>query len=375
MIYLDYSATTPVRKEVLESFEKTCLEYVGNSNSLHSLGVASHQLETSATIQIANLLGVKPEEIIYTSGASESNNLAIKGIAMQYQNRGKHIITTNLEHSSIYGPFTYLQKQGFEISIVEANDDGIIDLKTLQKMIRPDTILVSIASVNSETGLRQPVEEIGKILKQYEKCFFHVDITQSLGKVDVSLENIDLASFSAHKFYGLKGIGCLIKKEKIIVEPLIHGGKSTTPFRSGTPALPLIVSLAKALRLSLEEETEALLNIKELCQKLITKLSKYPDVTINHNEYCIPHILNISTLLIKPETMLHALEEHDIFISTQSACSSNHSESRAVLELTKNHSCAEHSLRISLSGFTTNSEIDTFLECFDTCYHNLKIRS
>lgn len=374
MIYLDYSATTPVRKEVLESFEKTCLDFIGNSNSLHSLGVASHKLEQSATTQIANLLHIKPEEIIYTSGASESNNLALKGIANQYQNRGKHIITTDLEHSSIYGPCSYLQKYGFEVSIVPTNEFGVVEVDTLKKMIRQDTILVSIASVNSETGLRQPVEEIGRMLRQFEKCFFHVDMTQSIGKVNISLENIDLASFSAHKFYGLKGIGCLIKKEKIMLEPLIHGGKSTTPFRSGTPALPLIVSLAKAMRLSLEELQEQSKKVEELCQFLIEGLKQYPDVTINHNTYCISHILNISTLSIKPETMLHALEENNIFISTQSACSSNHSESRAVYALTKNHSCAEHSLRISLSGLTTKAEAITFLECFDNCYQSLKIR-
>lgn len=374
MIYLDYSATTPVRKEVLESFEKTCLDFIGNSNSLHSLGVASHKLEQSATTQIANLLHIKPEEIIYTSGASESNNLALKGIANQYHNRGKHIITTDLEHSSIYGPCSYLQKQGFEVSIVPTNEFGIVEVDTLKKMIRQDTILVSIASVNSETGLRQPVEEIGRMLREFEKCFFHVDMTQSIGKVNISLENIDLASFSAHKFYGLKGIGCLIKKEKIMLEPLIHGGKSTTPFRSGTPALPLIVSLAKAMRLSLEELQEQSKKVEELCQFLMEGLKQYPDVTINHNTYCISHILNISTLSIKPETMLHALEENNIFISTQSACSSNHSESRAVYAFTKNHSCAEHSLRISLSGLTTKAEAITFLECFDNCYQSLKIR-
>lgn len=374
MIYLDYSATTPVDKEVLESFNKTCLEYIGNSNSLHSLGVTSHQLEMSATKQIATILGVQPGEIIYTSGASESNNLAIKGICLEYQKRGKHIITTNLEHSSIYGPLGYLETLGFTVDIVKTNEFGIIDLDDLKNLIKDDTILVTIASINSETGIKQPIEEIGKILSKYTKCFFHVDMTQSIGKVKINLDNVDLVSFSAHKFYGLKGIGCLIKKEKIKLIPLIHGGKSTTVFRSGTPALPLIVSLAKALRL-IDSKIESNFNqVKQLEQILISKLKEYDRVSINHNEFCIPHIINISVLDVKPETMLHGLEEKNIFVSTQSACSSSNTFSKAVFEVTKNKESAEHSIRISLSGLTTQEEINQFLVSFDQCYKNLRIR-
>ena len=262
MTYLDYSATTPVNKSVLESFNKTCLEYIGNPNSLHKLGVKSKELEESATKQIATLLNVKENEIIYTSGSSESNNLAIKGICERYERVGKHIITTNLEHSSIYGPIGYLQKKGYEIDFVKTNN-GLVDLDDLKQKIRKDTVLVTIASVNSEVGIRQNIEEIGKLLKDYP-CYFHVDATQSIGKVNIDFKNVDLVSFSAHKIFGLKGIGCLIKKEKIDLLPLIHGGKSTTVYRSGTPALPLIVSLAKALRLALEDLDEKIKYINDL---------------------------------------------------------------------------------------------------------------
>lgn len=371
MIYLDYSATTPVRKEVLDSFVAVVTDYQGNPNSLHKLGVQARQLEKEATNQIASILGCRPSEIIYTSGASESNNMAIKGIAMKYANRGKHIITTNLEHSSIYGPMDYLKESGFTIDYIKTNAYGIVDLEDLKQLIREDTILVSIASVNSETGLRQPVEQIGVLLKQYPKCFFHVDMTQSIGKIHISFENIDLISFSAHKFYGMKGIGCLVKKEHVTLEPLIHGGKSTTPFRSGTPALPLIVSTSKALRLAYEELDDNLEKVTEYCTMLEEKIKEYPDIVINHNAFCIPYILNISVMHTKPETMLHALEERNIYISTQSACSSGGTISRAVLELSKKEDAATHSIRISLSGHTKMEEIQEFLKQFDDCYHQL----
>lgn len=362
MTYLDYSATTPVNKEVLESFNKTCLEYIGNPNSLHKLGVKSKNLEESATKQIARLLNVKENEIIYTSGSSESNNLAIKGICERYSRIGKHIITTNLEHSSIYGPIGYLQKQGYEVDFVKTKN-GLVDLEDLKNKLRKDTILVSIASVNSETGIKQNIEEIAKILKDYN-CYFHVDATQSIGKVNIDFKNVDLVSFSAHKIFGLKGIGCLIKKEHIDLIPLIHGGKSTTIYRSGTPALPLIVSLSKALRLALEDLDKKELYVKELNNYLKENIKDIKNVTINSNEHSIPQVLNISVLNIKPETMLHALEEDEIYISTQSACSSNNPVSKAVLEVTGDQEKAKHSIRVSISYVTTKEEIDTFIESF-----------
>ena len=374
MIYLDYSATTPVNKEVLDTFSKTCIDFPGNTNSLHKLGVASKKLEEASTRQIANLLNIKEDEIIYTSGSSESNNLAIKGIAYKYKNRGKHIITTNLEHSSIYGPIGFLQKEGFTVDFVKTNDKGIVEIKDLKKLITEDTILVTIASVNSETGVLQNIEEIGKLIKEYPKCYFHVDMTQSIGKINISLDNVDLCSFSAHKFYGLKGIGVLIKKEHILLEPLIHGGKSTTIYRSGTPALPLIASLAKTLRLSLENLDKKIDYVTELNNYLKDNLKSYDKLFINSNEYSIPYILNMSIIGIKPETLQHALEQYDIYISTQSACSANNPVSKAVLEVTKSEERASYSVRISLSSLTTKEELDKFLSSFEECYNKLILR-
>ena len=372
MIYLDYSATTPTSEEVLESFNKASINYFANPNSLHKLGTEANELIKASTNQIADILKVKPSEIIYTSGASESNNTAIKGIALAYKNRGKHIITTEFEHSSIYGPIGYLQKYfDYEVDFVETDEFGRVKLDSLEKLIRDDTVLVTIASVNSEIGIRQPIEEIGKIVKKHPKCIFHVDMTQSIGKENVSLENVDLASFSAHKIYGIKGIGCLIKKENIELIPLIHGGKSTTVFRSGTPQLPLIVSLSKALRLATESLNDRISYIKDLNNYLKDKLKEFERVEVNSNDYSIPQILNFSVIGVKPETLQHSLEEYDIYISTQTACSKGGEMSKAVYALTHDEKRASSSVRVSLSHLTTKEDLDKFLESFKKCYDKL----
>lgn len=370
MIYLDYSATTPVDKNVLETFNKVTLDFIGNPNSLHTLGVKSKDLIDSSTKLIKKILNLKNSEIIYTSGSSEANNLAIKGICEKYNNRGKHIITTPFEHSSIYGPLNYLSELGYDIDFVNIDSNGQIDLADLKNKLRDDTILVSVVAVNSEIGILQPIDEIKHILKDYKKCFFHVDATQAIGKIKLDISDIDLVSFSAHKFFGLKGIGCLIKKENISLIPQIHGGKSTTNYRSGTPAVALIASLAKALRLIYESLDNDYKQILELNKYLKNKLKKYSEVKINSNDYSIPHILNLSIIGVKPETMLHALEEDEVYISTQSACATGAS-SKAVYALTKDEQRANSSIRISISKLTTKEEIDKFIEVFDKCYKHL----
>lgn len=366
MIYLDYSATCPVDREVLESFTKAC-DYFGNPNSLHSLGVKSKKLIDASTKQISDLLNVKTTEIIYTSGASESNNTIIKAMEF-YKNRGHKILTTELEHSSIYGPLNYLSEKGFDIEYIPLKN-GIVDLKELEKML-DDVCFITISMVNSETGIRQPVEEVGKVLKKYPKILFHTDITQALGKIKFDLTNIDFASFSAHKFFGLKGVGGFYMKEGTKIIPLVSGGKSTTKFRSGTPATQLIASMAKALRLSYENMDKDLEQIKKLNNYLKENLLKYEKLTINSNEHSIDQILNFSVLGVKPETFMHALEEKDVFISTQSACSLG-DYSKAVLALTNDIDRASTSLRVSISRKTTKEEIDKFLEAFDICYKKL----
>ena len=374
MIYLDYSATTPVNKEVLDTFNKVSIEYPGNVNSLHSLGVKSKQLEDYATEKISKLLNVKKSEIIYTSSSSESNNTAIKGVCNKYKNRGRHIITTSLEHSSIIAPLNYLTTQGFEVDFVNIKQDGTVDIDNLKELLRDDTILVSICAVDSELGIVQPIDEIGKILKDYPKCIFHVDCTQAIGKIKIDFTNIDLASISAHKFFGLKGIGLLIKKENIIIEPLIHGGKSTTAYRSGTPALPLIVSIYKALDLILKDIDKNYEYVSKLSNILKDKLKTYDLVHINSTDKSIPHTINFSLKNIKPETFIHAMEEYEIYISTKSACSNADSMSNSVYALTKDKELSQETIRVSLSYLTTKEEIDKFLEVFDNLYRKMVLK-
>lgn len=361
MVYLDYSATTPVNEEVLNTYVEVTKKYIGNPNSLHKLGVEAKQLIDAATKQVADIFGVSSNEVIYTSGASEANNLAIKGIC--FKHTGKHIITTELEHSSVSEAIKYMEKLGYQVSYVKLDNKGLVDLADLENLIRSDTVLVSIAAVNSEVGVVQDLEAISKIVKKYPKVFFHSDMTQSIGKMKVNLAYVDLASVSAQKFYGMKGIGCLIKKANIDIEPLIHGGKSTTIFRSGTPATPLIVSFAKALRLAYVDFDKKNQHVLELHDCLINRLNSL-DVLINSNEFCLPYIVNISLKGIKPETMLHALEQDDIYISTQTACSTGN-YSLAVFAVTNDMEKASHSIRVSLSYLTTKEEIDIFVNSLE----------
>ncbi len=362
MVYLDYSATTPVDRRVLESFDRTCLEYIGNPNSIHQEGVKSKKLLDAAVNQVADLLHVKNSEVIFTSGASEANNLAIKGVVNEYKDRGKTIITTKLEHSSILSCVNYLKQNGYNIVYVKINENGQVDLDDLKSKINDDTLLVSIAEVNSEIGITQDVDAIGKVLKEYKRVIFHVDGTQAVGKKPVNLENIDLYSFSGHKIYGLKGVGCLIKKENIELTPLIHGGKSQTKYRAGTPPLALIVSMAKALKLILSELDSNYEYVKSLKESLIKKLEKNELIHINSNDYSIPHVVNISIKGIKPETLLHALEEDEIYVSTKTACSQEDAISLSVYTITKDEELAKSSIRISLSHLTKQNEIDFFVD-------------
>ncbi len=370
MIYFDNSATTFVDPKVLETFNKVCTEYPGNSNSIHSLGVKSKELEDYATEKIARLLNVKPSEIIYTSGASESNNTVLKGVASRYKNRGNHIITTHLEHSSTIETVKYLESKGFIIDYVKINKDGLIDLDNLKELINDKTILVAISYVDSELGIKQNIKEIKKIINNYPKCYFHVDATQAIGKIKVDFNDMDFMSMSGHKIFGMKGIGLLIKKDNIVIDNLIHGGKSTTIYRSGTPALPLICSLMKALELVIPNIDKNYEYVSSLSRKIKDNLKKYDNIHINSTENSIPYIINFSVIGVKPETFIHTMEEEDIYLSTKSACSTS-DVSLSVDSIYHNREISMSSIRISLSYKNTEEEIDKFIKAFDKIYNKL----
>ena len=371
MIYLDYSANTPVDARVLEQFcavERRC---IGNANSHHQAGSAAKAEIDAATIKIASLLGVQPAEIIYTSGASEANNFALKGLARLSRHAGRHIISTLLEHSSVSGTLTALQEQGYEIDLLDVKQDGTVDLEHLKDLLRPDTICVAVTLVDSELGVVQPVQEIAAILKAYPHCHLHVDATQAVGKIPVSFEGVDTMSLTAHKFYGLNGIGLLIKRRNLALEPLIHGGESTTIYRSGTPTVALASSLACALDFAVTDLPGRVGHVAKLNAELRAALSTYPLVRINSPEHAIPHVLNLSVRNVKGTVFQRELDAKGVCISVKSACSSDGLPSRAVFAVSRNRRNALSSWRISLSHLTTEDEIKAFLQAFDVCYREL----
>lgn len=368
MIYLDYAASTPVNKEVLDSFYDSSIKYYGNPNSSHKLGREAKKTIDNCTQEIATILNVKPEEIIYTSGASESNNLVIKGICERYRNRGKHILLSALEHNSLISAATVMQEQGFEVELIPVNHEGLIDLSTLKNMIREDTILVSICSVDSELGLKQPIEEIGDILKDYPNCIFHTDASQSIGKVEIDYTNVDLITVTPHKFYGLPGIGILVKKQNVSLKPQINGGKSTTIYRSGTPDLASIVACNKALHIALENLYSNNIYITKLNKIIINKLKEYKKIVINNRSSSIPHIINFSIKGVKSLEIQKFLEEKEIYVSTKTSCCPIETPSKLVYALTQDKALSTSSIRVSLSSLTTEEEVNTFLETIDILY-------
>ena len=366
-IYLDYAANTPVDKEVLDTFNEATLKYFANPNSTHSLGVETNKKIEEETSRIMQMFKIEANlnddmEIIYTSGSSESNNLALKGVAQTYKENGKHIISTFLEHSSVSSPLTYLKEQGYEIDIVNITRDGKIDIEHLKSLLRNDTILVSVCYVDSEVGTVQPIHEIAEILKQYPNCFLHLDCTQAVGKVQMNLEDVDLISFAPHKFNGLNGFGALLKRKDIALEPLINGGASTTIYRSGTPVIGQICALDKALQITFDNFEQRYKYVKSLNEKLRQAFAKYKNVKINTISGENPFILNLSVLGTKAIEFKNKLEEYGICVSIKSACTVT---SRIVLSMTHDRKRALASWRISLSHLVTEEEINEFLEIFD----------
>ena len=371
MIYLDYSANTPADPAVLDAFYQTEQTYIGNPNSAHPEGRAAQAEMARVTDSIANLLNILPEEIIYTSGASESNNLALKGIMQAARHVGRHIISTALEHSSVGGALSALQQQGCEVDLVDIRRDGTVDLEHLRELLRKDTVLVSVCAVDSELGTVQPIREIAAILADYPNCRLHVDATQAVGKTELVLSGVDTMSIAPHKFYGLNGSGLLIKKKDLVIEPQIHGGGSTTPYRSGTPALGMAVSVETALRLALQNQEQRVAHVAALNRFLRSELGKYPKVRFNSPENAVPHILNLSVSGVKGTIFQQELGKHGVCVSVKSACSVEGTPSKAVFAVSRDRKNALSSWRISLSHLTTEEEISEFLQIFDCCYREL----
>ncbi len=371
MIYLDYAASTPVDREVIDLYYDVTSKYFANPNSNHKLGREALQVIDDSTCEIASLLGVLEDEIIYTSGATEANNLAIKGICNRYRNYGKHIIISTLEHNSITSSVTSMQEAGFDIDLVSITKDGLVDIEALKGLIREDTILVSICSVDSEIGLVQPIEEIARLLKKYPHTYFHTDASQAIGKVQIDYSDVDLITIAPHKFYGLPGTGVLIKKKNVSLKPLIEGGKSTTLFRSGTPVVGEIASVSKALSLAISMQSERYDYVKRLNDIIREHLSGYENIYINSTNNSLPFTLNFSIKNVKALKFAKMLEDSGVYISTKTSCCPLYTPSKLVYALTRDKSLASTSLRLSLSHLTSFKEIEEFLQIFDECMKEL----
>ncbi|ENQ3105586.1 cysteine desulfurase [Bacillus sp. 491mf] len=364
MIYFDNSATTKPYPEALQSYVTVAGKYFGNPSSIHSLGGESERLLTQSRTIAAQLLRVKPSEIVFTSGGTEGNNLAIKGIAMRNRSRGKHMITTNIEHASVFEAYKQLENLGFDVTYLPVNENGVVSVEDVKRALRDDTILVSMIHVNNETGAVQPVDEVGKLLTNYPKVRFHVDHVQGIGKVPLDLyeSHIDLCTISGHKFHSVKGTGLLYVRDGVRLDPVLSGGGQELRYRSGTENLPGIVAMIKALRMTLEKQSENTGHLRELKEELIRMFKGMKDVTINTpKEQTAPHILNVSFVGLKPEIVVHALEERGVYVSTKSACSSRANEvSHVLLAMGLPHAVAESAIRISLTAENTIEEVKQF---------------
>ena len=371
LIYLDNVAASFVEDEVLDVFYNTTKKYYANPNSIHKLGREENKMISDSTLRIANMLKVLKDEIIYTSGATESNNLAIKGLCLSYKNYGKHILISSLEHNSITSSVVSLERLGFEVEVIPVTDKGIVDIESLKNMLRDDTILVSVTSVDSELALRQPIEEIASILKYYPNCHFHTDATQSIGKVTIDYSNVDLITINPHKFHGLDNFGILVKKKNVRLTPLIEGGKSTTIYRAGTPSLANVLALEKALELALTNQEARYNYLKELGDMIKSHLSEYKNVSINSRENSLPSIINFSLIGEKALTILDKFEEHNIILSAKTSCCPITTPSKLVYALTKDKQKASSSIRVSLSYKTTKEEVEEFMKVFDLIYKEI----
>ncbi len=367
--YLDNSATTRAFDEVAQAVVKAMTEEYGNASSVHHMGTVAGERVAGAREVIASTLKVDPQEILFTSGGTESDNLAIIGVARANKWRGKHIITTSIEHPAIQETTTFLEKEGFETTYLPVGKDGVVNLEDLKAAIRPDTILVSMMLVNNEIGAVEPVEEAGKLIKSINPdIYFHVDAVQGYGKVLIRPRsmNIDLLSVSGHKIHGPKGIGFLYIKKGTKIVPICYGGGQQKGMRSGTENVPGIVGLSIAAKKCYEDFDNHISKLYDLKRYLIDELGKrLTDITINGPE-CekgAPHIVSISIKGLAAETVLNMLSSKGIYVSAGSACTSNNphvSDTLKAIGLDRN--LLESTIRVSMSFMTTKEEIDYFLD-------------
>ena len=375
-IYLDYSSTTPIDPRVAEKMIPFITEHFGNPASRsHSFGWTAEEAVEEARDEVAKLVNADPREIVWTSGATESNNLAIKGASHFYSTKGKHILTVSTEHKCVIDSFRELEREGYTATYLEPEPNGLVDLEKFKKAIRPDTVLASVMFVNNEIGVIQDIEALGNICRE-QKVVFHVDAAQASGKVDIDLEKlpVDLMSFSAHKTYGPKGIGALYvrRKPRIRIEAQMHGGGHERGMRSGTLATHQIVGMGEAFRIARIEMQLENERIRKLRDKLLHGLQDMEEVYVNGDlKHRIPHNLNISFNYVEGESLIMAVK--DIAVSSGSACTSASLEPSYVLRaLGRSDELAHSSIRFSIGRFTTDADVDFTIQLLKEKIHKLR---
>ena len=364
VIYLDNAATTKVDPEVLNSYNQITLKYFANPSSIHSLGQESSRLLDKSREQILNVLKLTHHDVIFTSGATEANNLAIKGYCFANRSRGKHIITSSTEHPSVLNTVLEMQDFGFEVTVLPVNKEGQIEVNSLKAAIREDTIRVSLMMVNNEVGAINPIKEVGEYLKKFPKIAFHVDMVQAIGKLPLDFNNIDMFSIAGHKIHGLLGSGLLIKEKKIIIRAVNQGGGQENNLRSGTNTLALSASLAKALRLSIEGEANNFNKVKVLSERLLSYLEDNEDkYLINSYNEDNPYIVNFSLLHHKASVVVEALSNRGIMVSSLSAChAKNEDYSKVVYAMYQDLGLAHNTIRISFDKDNTLEEVEALIK-------------
>ncbi|MBT2288093.1 cysteine desulfurase [Paenibacillus albidus] len=377
MIYWDYAAAAPPYDEVVQTMEQIMKLHYANPSSMHRAGLEAGRLISRSREVCAAALSVQPEEIVFTSGATESNNLAIKGAALQYQGRGRHIITTELEHPSVYESCVQLQKLGFEVTFIAPESNGVIDPSRIAEAVRRDTILASVMHVNNEVGTVQPVGAIGTAIKSVNpRTLFHVDGVQGYGKLPVALKEwgADLYSLSPHKVRGPRGVGLLYVKKGVELFPLLTGGSHESGQRAGTENVPAIVASAKAVRMSGEQREKLCGRLLPLRNRLLHFLRGIPEFVVNGNEEGAPHIVHFSYPGMKGEVMARKLEELGMMVSTRSACSSRLAEpSRILLSMGRDVPAALGGIRISLGDSHTEADVAALEQAVVAAVKALKV--
>ena len=366
VIYFDHAATTSPMPEVVSLYTEVATKYYANSSSAHKLGLDNSRLLNKAREDILKAFNLHNHEVIFTSGATEANNLALKGYMERYQNRGKHLIISNIEHPSILNTADHLSKYGYDVTIVPVSGDGKVKLENIKKAIREDTVLISIMGINNETGIIQPINEIATFIKQFPKIALHVDAVQAVGKINLPYNDIDLITVSLHKIGGLKGTGLLLKKKNIELTAMNDGGGQEKGYRSGTNDLAMAMTDAIAIKNTLtyiEQNKEYVASVTKPLYDYF--LSKKDDVVVN-STFDNPYTINISLLHKKASVFVEFLSVNNIMVSTHSACSSKLDiGSPTLLAMGKNPTLAKNSMRLSFSITNTKEEIARFIEVFE----------